>query len=324
MFESSKMNIYSTILIILIAIYGTSGKLEVVDDDALLDLINTEQFVVVLFTKTDCPQCAEYEKALLEIREDVVDQMNAYVVACANSMLVKLYDPNKEPSIVYFRHGVPLLYVDSVYNEELLLHTIENNQEPAVRELNDENFEHITQAASGATTGDWFVMFYATNCVECQRLQARWETVGSKLKRRLNIARVNRQTTGQVTSRRFGVVETPTFILFRQGKMYRYNIPKYDVASFVTFANDWYKNARTETVPVPKTPFDDLTIQIADYLRENPWLWKLGSIAVCIGVIASVILRLNAGRVAQKKKSVKKEKAEKEKTEKSDKAKKSK
>lgn len=36
--------------------------------------------------------------------------------------------------------------------------------------------------------------------------------------------------------------------------MYRYNIPKYDVQSFVTFATDWYRNARAEPVPVPKTP----------------------------------------------------------------------
>jgi len=27
--------------------------------------------------------------------------------------------------------------------------------------LDDTNFEHLTQAASGATTGDWFVKFYA-------------------------------------------------------------------------------------------------------------------------------------------------------------------
>ena len=31
-------------------------------------------------------------------------------------------------------------------------------------ELNDETFEHETQAATGATTGDWFVMFYAPWC----------------------------------------------------------------------------------------------------------------------------------------------------------------
>lgn len=54
---------------------------------------------------------------------------------------------------------------------------------------------------------------YATNCVDCQRLQARWEAVGAKLKTRLNTARVNRQTTGRATSRRFGIVETPAFVL---------------------------------------------------------------------------------------------------------------
>lgn len=32
------------------------------------------------------------------------------------------------------------------------------NKEPTVKELTDDTFEHLTQASSGATTGDWFVM----------------------------------------------------------------------------------------------------------------------------------------------------------------------
>lgn len=35
---------------------------------------------------------------------------------------------------------------------------LEKNQSPAVKELNDKIFEHMTQAATGATTGDWFIM----------------------------------------------------------------------------------------------------------------------------------------------------------------------
>lgn len=31
--------------------------------------------------------------------------------------------------------------------------------------LTDDNFEHLTQAATGATTGDWFVAFKAPWCV---------------------------------------------------------------------------------------------------------------------------------------------------------------
>lgn len=56
---------------------------------------------------------------------------------------------------------------------------------------------------------------------------------------------------------------------------------------------------------------DDLTLQIAEYIRENPWFWKLGSVALCIGVIASIIFRLNAGEDVKSKKAVKKDKTEK-------------
>lgn len=43
-------------------------------------------------------------------------------------------------------------------NDELILHTFTNNKEPVSKELTDDTFEHLTQAATGATTGDWFVM----------------------------------------------------------------------------------------------------------------------------------------------------------------------
>lgn len=45
-------------------------------------------------------------------------------------------------------------------NDELILHTFTDNKEPVVKELTDETFEHLTQASTGATTGDWFVMLY--------------------------------------------------------------------------------------------------------------------------------------------------------------------
>jgi hypothetical protein len=34
---------------------------------------------------------------------------------------------------------------------------IEQNKQSYVRELDDNSFEHETQAATGATTGDWFI-----------------------------------------------------------------------------------------------------------------------------------------------------------------------
>ncbi|XP_075232149.1 protein disulfide-isomerase A4 [Lycorma delicatula] len=308
----------SVLLIFLIIINAyCSSPLEHVSDDELLNLFISEKYVVVLFAKKDCPDSEKYETEIINIREDLVDTLSAWVVKTIDSQLLRLYSPGKEPVIVFFRHGIPLLY-DGPLNDELIIHTFTENKEPTVRELSDETFEHLTQASSGATTGDWFVMFHATNCVECKRLQATWEAVGAKLKTRMNVAMINRQTTGRVTSRRFGIIETPTFVLFRLGKMYRYNIPKYNVASFVSFASDWYKNARAVDVPVPKSPFDDLVQAIVDYLKENPWTWKIVSVFFSLTMLLVVINKLKSGE--KKEKSSKKDKSEKSK-EKSKKAK---
>lgn len=74
-----------------------------------------------------------------------------------NSQLVRLYSPTKEPAIVFFRQGTALLYDGSSAGDEIF-QKLHENRTPAVKELSDEDFEHLTQASTGATTGDWLVM----------------------------------------------------------------------------------------------------------------------------------------------------------------------
>ncbi|XP_008560921.1 protein disulfide-isomerase A4 [Microplitis demolitor] len=281
--------------------YAAEQSLALFTDEELMQHITTDP-VIVLFTKDDCEECKKWEEELVGLRDELVDSLSAWVVKVSGSYLRKLYTPYKEPALVFFRNSVPLLY-DGPLDDKEIYDTFVHNKEPIVKELTDETFEHLTQASSGATTGDWFVMFYSDSCVECQRLGARWEAVGAKIKRRINTARVNKHTTGAATARRFSVFEVPQLILFRQGKMYRYQVPKYDVNAMVSFAENWYKNAQGEKVPVPQSPFDDLTLMIADTLRENPWIMKLGSMIICIMVIVSVASKLrNKNEVADKKK----------------------
>ena len=68
------------------------------------------------------------------------------------------------------------------------------------------------QAASGATTGDWLGSFFKDECDECQRMIARLETVACANRGRINVARVNKGSTGAVTGRRFAVAEVPALI----------------------------------------------------------------------------------------------------------------
>ncbi|XP_014203725.1 uncharacterized protein LOC106636014 [Copidosoma floridanum] len=280
---------------------STTQSLETVSDDELIKRIKNEN-VVVLFTKKHCKTCDDAENELLHVREDLVDSLSAWVVRAVSSQMLRLYSNHEEPAIVFFRKGIPMLYNGTLEDEEILRTFIEN-KEPIVKELTDETFEHLTQASSGATTGDWFVMFYSTDCVDCQRLGARWEAVGAKLRQKMNVARVNKYSTGASTARRFGIFEVPQFILFRHGKMYSYVIPKHDINSFVSFAEEWYRNVRGEKVPTPQSPFDDLIQRIVNFLKENPWVMKLTSISIGVLVIVSVVSKLRKKTEVPQKKS---------------------
>ncbi|XP_014254941.1 thioredoxin domain-containing protein [Cimex lectularius] len=298
--------------ILFLTLVGTAvckeDTLDEVSEEELLSLLRNEKYVIVLFSKHGCSKCEELETLLAHMREDLVETLNPWVVKTMNSNMVKLYSPAKEPALVFFRHGVPLLY-DGEYNEDIILHTFTESREPLVKELSDSNFESLTQASSGATTGDWFIMFYSNDCIDCQRLQARWEAVAGKLKTRLNVARINRKTQGRKTSRRFEIIEEPTFLFFRLGKMYYYNIPKYDVASFVAFASDWYKNAKSVRVPHPKTPFDDFTQMIADLIREYELAVKSTGMVVALCVLVLVVLKKKGKEEEEPKKSEEKAKS---------------
>ncbi|XP_052858054.1 thioredoxin domain-containing protein isoform X1 [Drosophila gunungcola] len=223
-----------------------------VDDTELIQLLTGNSNVVVLFNKNNCQSCLEYENVVTKIYPQLQETLSTIVVQSVDSNLVSIYDPSKEPALVFFRRGIPILYHGEV-NDDEILDFFNDNLEPAVKELSDDNFEHLTQASSGATTGDWFVFFYSAECTVCQRLYAVWESVGGKLKRKLNIARMNSAESGISTAKRLGALESPAFIFLRQGKMYRYLAKQYSPEAFVQFAEKGYLT-QSHPQPVPQIP----------------------------------------------------------------------
>ncbi|XP_046962907.1 thioredoxin domain-containing protein [Vanessa cardui] len=304
-------------LILLLALLNVNCQsLQSVSDDELLQFIKEEEKLIVLFSKQNCAICDKFEKTLDSLYEDFQKHLNAETIKAVNSHLARLYCPTKEPAIVFFRHGVPLLY-DGDADENEVYGFLEKNQSPAVKELTDKIFEHMTQAATGATTGDWFVMFYGASCVECQRLHAVWEGVGATLRGRINVARMDANLAGLNTAKRFKVKKLPAFLFFRLGKVYRYDLPKNDIKSFVTFAQDWYKNSKAEAVPLLSSPFDELVDWCVDMIRYSiafgldllaryPWIWQIGVVGFGLVAITALIAIIKAGK--SKPKTIKKDK----------------
>ncbi|XP_055296942.1 thioredoxin domain-containing protein [Sitodiplosis mosellana] len=255
------------VAIFVIAITTAATTFETISDDDLVERIKANEFLVVLFSKKNCADCDKYENELFKVRDEFRETFPAEVVKVVDSQLVRLYNPKKEPAVIFFRHGVPLLYEGNI-NAEEIIHKFDQNRMPIVKELTDDSFEHLTQAATGSTTGDWLVLFYNRECIDCQRLSAVWEAVGAGLRNRVNVARVEKDLRGVKTAKRFNVQKAPEFIFIRQGNFYRYDIPKYDVKTFVSFAQEFYRNSRAEKIKSPASPFDDLVSSIVAYLKN--------------------------------------------------------
>lgn len=110
-----------------------------------------------ILAKKNCADCEKYENELFKVRDEFRNEFPAEVVKVVNSQLVRLYNPKKEPSVIFFRHGVPLLFEGNI-NAEEILQQFDQNRTPTVKELTDDTFEHLTQAATGSTTGDWLLL----------------------------------------------------------------------------------------------------------------------------------------------------------------------
>ncbi|XP_017005282.2 protein disulfide-isomerase A4 [Drosophila takahashii] len=273
---------------------AAAQELRRVDDAELIQLLTGSSNVVVLFNKNNCQRCQEYENVVTKIHPQLEETLSAIVVQSVDSNLVSIYDPSKEPALVFFRRGIPILYHGEI-NDDEILDFFNDNLEPAVKELSDDNFEHLTQASSGATTGDWFIFFSSAECTVCQRLYAVWESVGGKLKRKLNIARMNSLESGISTAKRLGALESPAFIFLRQGKMYRYLAKQYSPEAFVQFAEKGYLT-QSHPQPVPQIPsaVNEFLGPLQSYFKSE----NITSLAT-LGIVALVAVIFATKKVAK-------------------------
>lgn len=165
--------------------------------------------------------------------------------------------------------------------------------------LDADSFEHDTQAATGATTGDWFVEFYAPWCGHCKKLAPVWDEVAAELKGTANVAKVDVPANRKL-GQRFDIKGFPTLKFFSHGVLYSYSGPR-DKDSLIAYAKGGYKD--TEGVPVPGEPnlvdeFKKAFVQIGNsiayyiqnpgQIKENEWGF-LGAGMVFGTILASVV-----------------------------------
>ena len=92
---------------------------------------------------------------------------------------------------------------------------------PPVLKLESQNFEAYTQAATGQTTGVWFILFTSSHEPSLQHLSRSWEDYGAS-----QLAEPQQVIHGVVDvadepdlADRFHISSLPTFLLFRNRKV---------------------------------------------------------------------------------------------------------
>ena len=149
--------------------------------------------------------------------------------------------------------------------------------------LDEKNFEHLTQAATGATSGDWLVKFCKASVPRCARVESTWARLANQLAAsreekglpRINVASVDTSESPWLT-KRFGITSVPVVLLFKGGVMYSFQGGGFSVERLMHFAEREYeRSSRTLVPPEPHvaTPHD------------QTFLLTIGTVAVGAAVL---------------------------------------
>jgi len=145
-------------------------------------------------------------------------------------------------------------------------------------ELNDDNFEHLTQASTGQTTGKWLVNFMSPGCYHCNQLAPIWDDLAHELGteyKDLGIINAKVNLIENIELRkRFDINAFPTILYFCDRKLYRYEGAR-SVDAFVEFATKSYKSGAAETVPRPMAGWHKIMQLLRKKAADNKLLKDL-------------------------------------------------
>lgn len=276
--------------IFLIHVQGAKNSEAQKEIDGFEKVLREESALAVLFTQPccACTDCVEAEVLLGGMSKELEENLGVLVARLKEPALRSRYGVKKVPAMAYIRNNVTAMY-DGKFEFDELYAWLQDNRFPATAELDDSSFEHLTQAATGATTGDWLVMFHDGNCCKNREL-THLETAGTKMRNKVNVASVNILKAPE-TAKRFKITsECPHVILFRHQRLYRLSLPDVTSTTLRRFAEGFYKNSKAEKVPLPPSLFDKFRDKTIQFYIDNSFHVLVGLGISTVGLTLFLII----------------------------------
>lgn len=176
-----------------------------------------------------------------------------------------------------------------------------------VAHLTDANFEHQTQASTGATTGSWFILFGSSSCASCSELKPIWEELSMD-----EVLYENSIVLGSVdvnesptTAMRFGIQKIPAFLYLHKKKLYRFPADGERTGEELKdFVLSKYSHSFSEDIPAPPSAMDqiqDVLVKLSDGGMMFYAIVGLGVVMMATIGVLIVTLATGGSKKANKK-----------------------
>ncbi|XP_035218229.1 protein disulfide-isomerase A5-like, partial [Stegodyphus dumicola] len=190
----------------------SSDMIEEMDGDELEELIETADFLAVLFydpDEEDCPECQE-TLADLENIDDDTDRHGILFVKTTDDSIAADYGITKFPALLYFENNVPSIYEgDIAAEEEVLQWLIHSKSEDTIETVNKDMCDKLIES-----TPYLVVVFYKPQNKLSEEILEHLENIdGFTDEYGIQMVKTQDNTVG----RRYGVKQFPALIYFRNG-----------------------------------------------------------------------------------------------------------
>ncbi|CAF1496865.1 unnamed protein product [Adineta ricciae] len=243
--------------------------------------------VVVFVDKQQCnddnaDKCRNEHQQLKQIRDLCTGDNIQFTLSMNSQLAEKQFNIHvSSPKLCFFRNGFPIIY--SGENVDSIQEWLGEARQRLTHTLDDRTFEHDTQATSGSTTGDWFILFKKSN--ESNSLIPIWEGASIHFRNRAIFAYVDLDTNPNI-QKRFHLFVTPTFILFKRGKMYRYEGTSWQQSGFVNFVEREYQQVKAETIPPESNSF---SFSLGDAAKVIP-MYFIVIPMICLVIVLLILV----------------------------------
>ncbi|XP_044009391.1 uncharacterized protein LOC122853163 isoform X2 [Aphidius gifuensis] len=185
-------------------------RIEEVNAKILNKIVEDTDFVAVLFYDLDCKKCA---KALQELEniDDEADQLDIAFVKICDDKLADEYNLGNLPTLVYYRHGIPIIYEHELSKEEDVLEWLVANKSTGDEE---DVIEDVTAKTLNTLIGNMdnlVVLFYETDQDISSQVLWELEKIDDDLdKHGIQFVKINDKNT----AREFGIDQVPAIVYF--------------------------------------------------------------------------------------------------------------